>query len=306
MKQIFKYIGIAAITCSLFTSCNEDDSTGLSTIDYSPATVTLTSSENNVTLDETLIDSELGYAITVTATIDNPLPIDIVVPLTQIGGTGDANDFTAGSITIKSSLTTGSASVIINRTGNTEGNETLSIGAVADEMINNANVIPFSLDVNIENDYVDNNATITFDWSGAAFTSADGSEEFLEFCDMDVDFYLLDPSFSIINDSAATGACPEAITFDPSTLPDGTYSVYADLFCNPYFGASALDFAVPIRGSYTHGYESEFGSGNFDPSFEFNNNSASGPCNTAPDFSGAGAMVATIDVIGGAITVSGL
>jgi hypothetical protein len=290
----------------MFTSCSDDDVTGLSTIDYSPVSVTLTSSDNDITLDETTI-GENGYVITVTATIDNPLPIDIIVPLTQTGGTATAEDFSLGSIRIPSSLTSASTEVIINKTGNIEGNETLSIGAVDNSMITNASVNDFTLNVNIENDYVIYDAEFTFDWSGSVFSSEDGSETFLEFCDMDIDIYLLDDAFAFVTQDGATGACPESFTINPSLLADGTYKVYADLYCNPYAGGpDDIVVPVPITGSYTHGYESELGSGEFTPSFQFSTDSDSGPCAGAPDFSGAGGMLADIVISGGVMTVTAL
>jgi hypothetical protein len=296
MKQIFKYIGIAAFACSMFTSCSDDDVTGLSTIDYSPVTVTLTSSENNITIDETTI-GENGYVITVTATIDNPLPIDIIVPLTQTGGTATAEDFSFGSIRIPSSLTSASTEVIINQTGNLEGNETLSIGAVDNSMITNASVNPFSLDVNIENDYVDYTFTLNFDWSGYVFPEEDENNSDLPFCDMDLDFLLIDASFSDTgNYAAATASCPEELVLDGRTVADGVYYIYAELYANPY---SSSDFGVQVPLTIT---ASQGAGGSIYPetvtvpSFTFNTNDADGNGSLFMEFEFTDGIVTSITI----------
>lgn len=293
MKQIFKYIGIAAITCSMFISCNEDDNTGDSLINYSPVTVTLTSSENDVTVDETALTTD-GYAITVTATIDNPLPIDIIIPLTNISGTGTSEDFTAENIVIPSSLTSASTTVYINKTGNIEGNETLTIGAIEDSMIANvSSVNAFALNVDINNDYVDYSFTMNFAWEGYVFPEDPDSDSDLPFCDMDADFYFLDSGF---NDTgiydAATGSCPEELVIDGSAFADGTYYIYADLWANPYSGAG-YGMAVPITLTYGQGYENGiYPETVSSPSFQF----------STDDTAGAGGMIMEFEIAAGIVT----
>ncbi|PHS08444.1 MAG: hypothetical protein COA88_06890 [Kordia sp.] len=294
MKQIFKYIAIAAISCSVFTSCNEDDNTGDSLINYSPVTVTLTSSENDVVLNETAIDADNGYAITVTATIDSPLPIDIIIPLTKISGTATGEDFTAGSITIPSSLTSASVTVIIHQTGNAEGDETLTIGAIDSSMIPNvSSVNAFALNVEINDDYIDYSFSMNFAWDGYVHEAdEDGDHGFLPFCDMDIDFYFIVGGADSGIYDAATGSCPEELVIDSSIYADGTYMIYADLWANPY-SAAGYDVSVPLTITYSHGYEGSFIPETIaSPIFEYNTN----------DGTGAGAMVMEFEILSGVVT----
>jgi len=292
MKQIFKYIAIAAISCSVFTSCNEDDNTGDSSINYSPVVVTLTSSENDVVLDETAIDADNGYAITVTATIDSPLPVDLIIPLTNVSGTGTSEDFDVESITISSSLTSASTTVYINKTGNTEGDETLTIGAIDAAMIPNVSAVnPFALNVEINNDYIDYSFTVEFAWDGFIYPETEEDDSDGDFCGMDIDYYFIAGGADSGIYDAASASCPEEIVIDLSTYTDGTYMFYADLYENIYTNlGEGVD--VPLTITASQGYEGEFFSDMGSPSFKFNTD----------DAAGAGAMVMEFEVVDNVVT----
>ena len=90
MNKIFKNIGLLALTGMLFTACNEDDNTGHSMVDYSPATVTL-SSLSPTMIDESAIDTDDAstFQIAVQATLSEPQPIDAIIDLMQTGGNAD-------------------------------------------------------------------------------------------------------------------------------------------------------------------------------------------------------------------------
>lgn len=251
MKKILKQITLLSLTGLLFVGCSEDDYTGLSQIDYSKRTVTLTSSSNNVTFDETLIDPDDAstYSVTVTANISEAAPVNIVIPLVQTGGTGDSGDFSAGTITIPAGFTSASTTVEILQDceSGVEGNETLEIGAANN--IANANVNPFTLNITIENDWVNDVIEFEFDWSGElTYTAGVPAEVTIDFCDADIDFALADNGGNVLGYIAATASCPEAGGF--SGLPDGTYFILAEVYDNPFEGLGLTD-TMPITTTYS-------------------------------------------------------
>lgn len=251
MKKILKQITLLSLTGLLFVGCSEDDYTGLSQIDYSKRTVTLTSSSNNVTFDESMIDPDDAstYSVTVTANITEAAPVNIVIPLVQTGGTGDSGDFSAGTITIPAGFTSASTTVEILQDceSGVEGNETLEIGAANN--IANANVNPFTLNITIENDWVNDVIEFEFDWSGElTYTAGVPAEVTIDFCDADIDFALADNGGNVLGYIAATASCPEAGGF--SGLPDGTYFILAEVYDNPFSGLGLTD-TMPITTTYS-------------------------------------------------------
>ena len=251
MKKILKQITLLSLTGLLFVGCSEDDYTGLSQIDYSKRTVTLTSSSNNVTFDETLIDPDDAstYSVTVTANISEAAPVNIVIPLVQTGGTGDSGDFSAGTITIPAGFTSASTTVEVLQDceSGIEGDETLEIGAANN--IANANVNPFTLNITIENDWVNDVIEFEFDWSGElTYTSGVPAEVTIDFCDADIDFALADAGGNILGYIAATAGCPEVGGF--SGLPDGNYFILAEVWDNPFEG-EGLTEPMSITTTYS-------------------------------------------------------
>ena len=102
MKNILNKIGVFTLACLAFTSCeSEDDNTRDSLINYSPATVTLSSSSPTM-FDESAIDADDAstYQIMVTATLAASQPVDAVIDLVQSGGSASSSDFEAHTITI--------------------------------------------------------------------------------------------------------------------------------------------------------------------------------------------------------------
>ncbi|MBF62513.1 MAG: hypothetical protein CMP05_11010, partial [Xanthomarina sp.] len=98
MKNKLKSIFLLALSAGvLATSCSEDDHTGASMINYTSPTVTLSTASTSVVVDESMIDPDLGYVIEVTASIPEPVFVDLHIPLVQTGGTADSSDFTAGT-----------------------------------------------------------------------------------------------------------------------------------------------------------------------------------------------------------------
>ncbi|MCB0388814.1 MAG: hypothetical protein KDD23_09185 [Winogradskyella sp.] len=243
MKNKLKSIFLLALSAGvLATSCSEDDHTGASMINYTSPTVTLSTASTNVVVDESMIDPDLGYVIEVTASIPEPVFVDLHIPLVQTGGTADSSDFTAGTIVITSGHTSASANVTIWREceSGVEGDETLEI-SFADN-IANAKMSPFSMDISIENDWVNDVIEITFDWSGElTYDSGLPSENTIDFCSIDIDYIITDDLGNALGYIAGTGDCPEIA--EVSGLADGTYFIIAELYDQPF---SAPEYDGPL------------------------------------------------------------
>lgn len=253
MKKIFKSIGLFAIGSLLFTSCSDDDHTGLSELDYTRPTVTISSSENNVTVNENAIED--SYSITLTASIPQAVTVNLYIPFVQTGGNATAgDDYEVGTITIAAGSTSGTTSVEVYSTGDIEGDEsfTLSPGDVI-----NANVSSFSLNVTIADDYINDVIEFTMDWSGTSTIElTDDSYVSLEYCDIDFDLALWGDS-GFLGYVAATAGCPESGGF--YGLPDGNYYLVVELYDNP-FATMGVSDPVDLRFSYSQEF---FGSGEF-------------------------------------------
>ena len=252
MKNIFKSIGVLALTGIIFTSCNEDDNTGQSTMDYSPVTVTL-SSLSSTTIDETAIDSDDAstYTVTIDASIPEAQFIEYKIDLVQTGGTADSNDLSLGTITIPAGSNSGSATVEIMKTGDIEGDETFSVTGVSRA---NAIVAPYEFTGTITNDYINDVLEMELNWDGTVEFETDNSSGQYDFCGMDFDVLVYDPvTFTDLGMyDGATAACPENINFDSST-PDGDYLMVVDLYDNPY-STLGLSADVPVTLHYSQEY----------------------------------------------------
>lgn len=250
MKKINKMLFLVALSVGIFTtSCSEDDYTGASMINYSSPTVTLSTASTNVVVDESAIPEDGEFLIPVTASISEPVLADIHIPLVQTGGTADAHDFDLGTMIITSGTTSATTNIVIYNTCDTgvEGNETLTV-SFADN-IANAKMSPFSMDISIENDWVNDVIEFEFDWSGElTYTAGVPAEVTIDFCDADIDFALADNGGNVLGYIAATASCPEAGGF--SGLPDGTYFILAEVYDNPFSGLGLTD-TMPITTTYS-------------------------------------------------------
>lgn len=255
MKNKLKSIFLLALSAGvLATSCSEDDHTGHSMINYTNPTVTLSTDSNDIIVDESMIDPDLGFNIAVTASIAEPVFADLHIPLVQTGGSADSADFSAGTIIITAGHTSAMGYVTINRTGDSEGVETLSIGA--GDNIANANVGSFNLNVTINQDYVNDVLVMHWDWAGTyTYNAGIPAEVTIDFCDVDFDFPLADAGGNILGYLAGSGDCPEE--GEMSGMPDGTYIVIGELYDNPFAGLGTNQ-PLPITMDWSQDF---FGSG---------------------------------------------
>lgn len=260
MKNKLKSIFLLALSAGLLaTSCSEDDHTGHSMINFTSPTVTIMASENPVIVDESLIDPDDegdGYVIEVTASIPEPVFVDIHIPLVQTDGTADSSDFEAGTIIIVSGTTSASADVTIWREceSGVEGTETLAIEA--GDNIANANLNPFTLDVLIDNDWVNDVLEISVGWEGTyTFEDEIGAEVTIDFCEIDVDTILVDDMGNALAYISGGSDCIEEGGI--SGLADGTYYIVADIYDNPFPGeyydedGEVVNEDVPFTTTYS-------------------------------------------------------
>ena len=257
MKNILKNIRLLVFTGILFTACDEDDFTGASQIEFTPATVTLSTLSPTV-FDESAIDEDDAstFEITIDATLAAAQPTEAIIDLIQVGGSASGSDFHAGTITIPAGSMSGSATVEILRTGDIEGDETLSIGGKARA---NFNVAAFEHTVTIQNDYINDVLDLELSWDGEFSVETDFSSATYDFCGMDFDILIYD---AVFNDTgiydAATGACPEHVGFG-SGMADGDYYIVVDLWDNPYSGL-AVGEAVPMALNFSQEFFETSGS----------------------------------------------
>ncbi|MBU2939366.1 hypothetical protein KO494_07420 [Lacinutrix sp. C3R15] len=270
MNKIFKNIGLLALTGILFTACNEDDNTNESVVDYSTATVTL-STLSPTSIDESAIDTDVEstYQIEIVATLAETQPVNAVIDLVQTGGTADSADFEGHTITIPAGSLSGSATVDILQTGDIEGDETLVIGGSSRA---NFNIASFEHTVTITNDYINTFIDLDLDWDGqVTIEEEDVSSTTVELCAIDFDVVLFDAAtFANLGYLMATASCPES---DSYFFGDGEYLLIAELYDNPHAGfGDTTD--VPLTLNFNHEYFDN--SGSIEVAGAFNLSSTSG------------------------------
>ena len=255
MKNINKIFLVLAMSAGIIaTSCSEDDVTGESVVDYKKPTVTLTTinSTNEFIVKKSEIDAENGNAITVTATIPEPVMADIYIPLVQTSGTADSSDFSAGTIYIKSGNTSGSANVIIFQEceSGIEVDQTLTISHA--ETITNAKVATFNLKVSIVNDWV--NDIIAFDFNYTGSTTWDGGplgDVPVDFCEVKIQYGLAELDHTILGYITTSAGCKVSGEFGGLTdgLDDGTYLLFGKI-TNPLIHLNLTD-VMPVTINYS-------------------------------------------------------
>jgi hypothetical protein len=251
MKLNYKYI-LILMSLVVFISCDKEDYTGYSKVDFTvpTATYSITGGSNTIVVDESSIDPEEGITFEITATIPEPLSFDTFIDISRTGGTADSSDFTASRIKINALSTSGTGTVTIFRTGDLEGDETLVLSTNTNSAnVNGSEQFTF----NIVNDYLNDNLIVNLAWCGdydfdlGALGHLVGS-----FAEIDIDGLIYDSNFNLVNNfSGATGACPEDVQF--GGMPDGLYYLIIDVYDNP-LAPIGLGGSVPLEASYSQEY----------------------------------------------------
>ena len=245
MKKHILYIFLISLA---FTSCDDNEDSSVAIKSYSPITIDISISENNVTVDESAIDG-LAVAYEVTATLPEVQTLDYVINFEQNGGTSDSDDFTTHNIISRAGDLSGTSDSEILKTGNIEGNETLSIKAVTfNETAQLSGDTEFK--ANIENDFVDDTLSFSTTWSGNyTFIYPGDTEVTLDFCAIDIDVMLYSATGEFISYVGASSKCTEEGS-TPQGLPDGDYFLVVEVYENGLV-AYELNEPVPVRISYT-------------------------------------------------------
>ena len=245
MKKHILYIFLISLT---FTSCDDNEDSSLAIQSYSPITIDISISDNNVTIDESAISGS-SVAYTVTATLPEAQALDYVINFEQNGGTSDADDFTTHNIIIRAGDVSGTSDIEILKNGTVEGNETLSIKAVTfDEIAKLSGDVEFK--ASIENDFIDNTLLFSTTWSGDyTFQAAGPTDVTVDFCNMDLDVLLYTIGGDFVGYLGATGSCVETDS-TPQGLPDGEYFVVVDVYANPLLDFGLTE-AVPLTVTYS-------------------------------------------------------
>lgn len=242
MKKIVKNIAFLLFTGIIFTACDNDDATGDSIIDYSSVEVTLSSTMNNTVIDESSIDPDDLPVVTITASIAEPNPLSLRVPIVIANSsTADADDFIMSELIIPALQTSATLEIEIAKNGVVEGDETLVLTGVDAA---NMTVTPFELTVNIENDFINDVLELELAWDGEF---ENGALNLSSICEIDYDLILASDA-GILGYIAGTAACPE--TGAISGLADGTYYLLADLYANPLSGLGFTD-VIPLTLNYS-------------------------------------------------------
>lgn len=256
MKNIIKYMCLSLSFGMLLTSCDDNEYTGHSALEWSSSAITVTSSEASYTINEMDIDEDepSTYSITLSASIPEAKSVDAYVTFSQTDGNADANDYSVGSIKIPAGSTTGSTAIEVNYTGDIEGSESFTLMANTDGNFTLAS--DFSVTINIE-DKVNDVLEFSTTWAGSKTVDLIGAPGTpLDFCAIDIDVLLFN-SNGFVQYLGATSSCNE--TGSTSGLPDGQYFVVLDVYEND-LAAYGLTDTVPVTVSYN---QEHFMSGSF-------------------------------------------
>ncbi len=201
----------------------------------------------NANIVTSLTEEDVTYPFTID--LDQAQIIDLTFSMALADGAtateGEDFDFTH-SITIPAGDLSGAGEIKIYRDSAFEETEYFTI-IFGEPETAGVNFGPTNFDMELFN-FVDPNLNMVFEWDGTA--TVDGQEvSFCEQVDLDVLVFDTDGNDLGIYD-AATGACPEYMTF--SDLADGTYELVVDLWSSGITPSDPnLVIEFPVTGTFT-------------------------------------------------------
>ncbi len=254
MKNIFNYKFIAIVfSLGLLSSCNNEDTSftkGVKPI--------VTTTQTSLTIAE-------GASAPVTLTLDKPYKEKCQLKIEIVGGTGSNDDFDTdgvqtttddgwGLLGYKLEIPAYATSFTFNINAILdllpEGTETLKLKLSSDGNSNalvdaSSEFINVTITPTVSTDFVAN-----FDWSGSfkdahgtamtgTYKGADDKQH--EYCGFDFDLEIYDGSFNLVD--ASYSSCPEEITLDGATTPDGDYIIVPS-----FWTRTVASTAVPKSG----------------------------------------------------------
>lgn len=229
----------------LILSCKKEDYTNHSKLSFTNPSITVTGIPDAVFT----IENDTTYEFKVV--LDKPTIVDLhlTVSLIETSATNDEDfEFGTTDIFIPAHSSTASFTLNILTDDIVEGDETFSVVIGSDEDINfnNPKTIQFTI-----SDYISDEFSIDFIWNKIVFVPGFGNTATCP--NYDLDFYLYDQDWNDTeNYGAATGNCPESLTFNRLT-DTGTFYITQALWQNEYGGLGLTD-AVPVScGFYREG-----------------------------------------------------
>ncbi|WP_417238798.1 hypothetical protein [Bizionia sp.] len=243
-KNSIKYLSLSVLLLTALTSCDDDDFNEVPAVAYSPVAVTMSATDNNVTVLET--DGEATF--TITASIAEPQELDYAIVLEQTSGDateGEDFDFDH-TIIISAGSTSSSADVVIYATGDIENDETFTITAKSADT--NIILSPFTFNATISGDYINDVLDLVLSWDGSF---SENGVNIDSFCPIDMDLILYDGNGNQIDYIAGTSDCPEVGSV--SGLADGMYMIAADLYENP-FENYGFNEPIPVKLTYSQDF----------------------------------------------------
>lgn len=224
LKTILSLFMIMAMVSAIFTSCDDEDYTGYSTI--SPASTTISvSTVGGWTSPVTLTEAKVKYQFTVN--LSSAQIVDVKIPVSKIDGTASDADVTfSNSVTIPAGATSAIGVIEFAADDLAEDAETLKL-QVGDETVSNADFTPEIFEFNILNATA-TDLVIDLDWSPST-TTTDNSGNEIDPTDLaDLRLLVTDDPYTNVIDGADGGS------FETYTLAgdfaDGTYLVVADFY----------------------------------------------------------------------------
>lgn len=257
---------ILALSASLitFTGCYQDQEVAPVVSPERGSVLTITPRESYSNVKEGDI---LYYDVTTNALVAQAIDFGAIFNSNSVGGADD--------IEVSGTLGTNSYSTVITVTivddGILEPLETLSFNLNADgDPGYNFQLSPESDDEIVNLSIVD--YTMSIDWS-EVMVDDQGA------CDLgiDIDLYLLDGDFGIVNQDGASSHCPDETANIGGNLADGTYYVYASVW--DYGDTEGNNIDVPYTFTFSNN------SGDFYTfSGSFNSSTAYDDSNTIPGY----------------------
>jgi hypothetical protein len=294
MMKLNRHIWLLAAILGIgFVACKEDD-TEISTITSFDKFTT--------TLPAPIVVAEADATHTINLTFDAKQIMDIHLSIsTSPASTAtEGVDFDLSTHEIAVTSLGGSASfdIIVHSDFEPEGDETVVLTIEGSDAFGLPTPVE-SLILTIRDSIYPVGVQLgwegTFEYAGGTFTLCDNA---------DVDMLLFDSNGDLVAEfGAATGACPENLIV--GHLPDGTYSLMANLYNNGLFGAPDID-TIPIpltvvlfRGGVVSDAASTFrySTDNFPQLPVWTSYTPSDPDGAAL------VMVGTIRIVGGVVTL---
>lgn len=236
MKNIFNYKFVAVVfSLGLLSSCNDEDTSYTKSV------------KSIVTTQQTSLTIAEGASAPVTLTLDTPYKEKCQLKIEIVGGTGSNDDFDTDGV----QTTTGDGWGLLGYQLEIPAyatSFTFNINAILDFLPEGTETLKLKLstagngnalvDAGSEFINVTISPTVTtdfvarFDWSGsykdphgtltaATYKGVDDKQH--EYCDFDFDLEIYDAGFNLVD--ASYSSCPEEITLDGATTPDGDYII---------------------------------------------------------------------------------